>query len=67
MTEEEAKEIWFATGGRYAVTNPKAVFTSLAHENYTSPPEWFDITRHLLSKGFDLFGLIDSGLAIEKK
>lgn len=25
-----------------------------------------DITRYLLSKGFDLFGLIDAGLAIDK-
>lgn len=26
----------------------------------------FDVTRYLLSKGFDLFGLIDAGLAIDK-
>lgn len=28
--------------------------------------ETFEITRYLLSKGFDLFGLIEAGLAIDK-
>lgn len=27
--------------------------------------ETFEITRYLLSKGFDLFGLIEAGLAID--
>lgn len=26
----------------------------------------FDVTRYLLSRGFDLFGLIDAGLALDK-
>lgn len=65
MTEEEANEIWRAIDGRWDVTNPKAVFTTSAHENFTSPPEWFEVTRRLLSKSFDLFNLINSQQAID--
>jgi hypothetical protein len=53
ITEDEAKE------GR-------KMFSNMADSDYSQGEIWAAQTRHWLSKGFDLFGLIESGLAIDK-
>lgn len=54
MTEEEGNELEMM--GHNAVVNKFEINQFHAAR-----------TRYLLSKGFDLFGLIEAGLAIEKK
>jgi hypothetical protein len=67
MTEEEANEIegeW----GSYGLGEPHLV-NALKENNlhYVKKlEEAFELTRYLLSKGFDLFNLIPEGLAIDK-
>jgi hypothetical protein len=57
----------FGQGKKSDVENPvmerSKVVTGLKHEFYTYSPTGF---RFLLSKSFDLFGLIEQGLAIDK-
>lgn len=74
MTEEEAKDLaHIYTGLKITyvrITDGQVIFNYLegdqVHENVLDVeivnPDSF---RYLLSKGFDLFGLIDAGLAIE--
>lgn len=58
MTEEEAEEIWY-------MAEPKHVLTTTRTGNITVQVALSsERTRWLLSKGFDLFGLIESGDAI---
>lgn len=73
------KEIWLdqfekfeerpapGQGKKNKVTNPKMIRSKvrvgLQLRFYTFAPETF---RYLLSQGFDLFGLIEEGLAIDK-
>ena len=53
MTEEEKNESGFGTTNKHDAHK----FTITTH---------FETMRYLLSKGFDLFSLIESGLAIDK-
>lgn len=56
MTEEELNEMKFNMPGGVDIPNERAAFYITPHQ-----------VAYLLSKSFDLFGLIDAGLAIEKK
>lgn len=59
MTEEERKEVEFKREILYDI-----------HERNSKDPDTLimcgDITKYLLKQGFDLFGLIEAGLAIDK-
>ena len=61
MTEEEAEEINAELGSNHLANNlkDKSYYAMNVHVQ-------FDLTFRLLRMGFDLFGLIDSGLAIDK-
>jgi hypothetical protein len=61
MTDEEMDEVWYSH-------EPKNVLVMDYKNNSMSRKVALcsERTRYLLSKGFDLFGLIDSGLAIDK-
>lgn len=64
LTEEEARELIEMFNGGPVVYGGNLfdlmnVESSIMDEIIGNPPVWI----HLLSKGFDLFGLIDSGLA----
>lgn len=66
ITDKEAWESWrFVTDPHYShVTNPKH---AIIHGGLgISTKEWANIIRYLLQQGFDIFGLIPSGLAIDK-
>lgn len=69
MTEEEAN-CFYSFGGSRSIVNPKYAINqifgaNLFYEGYNRI-QIAHLTQHLLSNGFDLFGLIDSGLAIKK-
>lgn len=61
IKEEEDQEINAEFGSRYLVENLKEgkYYAIDIHQQ-------FDVTKRLLRMGFDLFGLIESGLAIDK-
>lgn len=68
MTEEEASECFHKVmGGSYAVINPKHALTTSGFFPSTHVTQMASGVKYLLSKGFDLFGLLEKGLAIEKK
>jgi hypothetical protein len=59
VTPEEAEEMWY-------MIEPKNVLEMQGHRQTYKVALCSERTRYLLSKGFDLFGLIDAGLAISK-
>jgi hypothetical protein len=68
MTEEEAK-CWYDFRGRYQITNPKCAIENVYRGLYSEGHNGMqvaELTRHLLSKGFDIFDLIPAGLAIDR-
>lgn len=66
MTEEEASGCWRLAGGSTQVTNPKLSLQDLTWYSDFNVYQWAIVFKHLLSKHFDLFGLIESRLAIQK-
>jgi hypothetical protein len=72
MTEEEAIEIADILGGASHLSRDSKIHAARELANrmlYTQTNiwgiNWMRLTVHLLSKGFDLFGLIDDQLAID--
>lgn len=69
MTEDESR-CFHSFGGRYSIVNPKYAINQIFGANLfyegDNGIQIAHLTQHLLSKGFDLFGLIDAGLAIKK-
>lgn len=62
ITEEEAKEAWTKTiGVEYTRGNKDRILHNMATMSQFSP-----LIVHLLAKHFDLFNLIEAGLAIDK-
>lgn len=53
MTEEESAAM-------------RKLFSEMADNDKAQGEIWADQTRHMLKQGFDLFGLIPAGLAIDK-
>lgn len=72
ITDEEAWTCleYCDAGGRNtpkcALTSPVCTLTDPTFNSNLSPDQWFLATKYLLSKHFDLFGLIPAGLAIDK-
>lgn len=60
MTEEEMNECWFNMEGSVEV---RCEYKDGGVKRFDSTPAQ---VRYLLSRGFDLFGLIPAGLAIDK-
>jgi hypothetical protein len=60
MTEEEMEEVWY-------MSEPKDVLVMNSISRCRKVSLTAERTRYLLSICFDLFGLIDSGLAIDRK
>ena len=73
MTEEEAIEIFVLEGWGNNLQNIVVTDKAIEHNTFGATGiQTFKRLRaetfaHLLSKGFDLFGLCDSGLAIDSK
>jgi len=69
MTEEEAWDIWGKVPRHrdHGVTNPKCAITDATFHANWSIHDWVIAFPILLSKGFDLFGLLESGDAIDAK
>lgn len=73
MTEEEVNECWNRLDWSENITTP-ANRRRLLNDEFLDSDEgreagWFSFCKilpYLLSKSFDLFGLIESGLAIDK-
>jgi hypothetical protein len=75
MTEDEVNECWKLLGYNDQITTPSIkrnfIFEDFSDkDNVESVTGWTSfcvkLLPYLLSKGFDLFGLIDANLAIDK-
>lgn len=62
MTDEEIDEVWHSHEPQDVLTMNYSDGRNVRKVSLTA-----ERTRYLLSRGFDLFGLIDSGLAIENQ
>ena len=67
MTKEEAVYIKRILRDNHGIDTIKTVLKNGWHLGHigANASQMFQITQYLLSKGFDLFGLIEDGLAID--
>lgn len=67
MRDEEAIFVKRVLRDNHGIDTIKTVLQNGWHLGHISAnaSQMFEITRYLLSKGFDLFGLIDAGLGID--
>ena len=67
MTEEECEEASIICGKKRIYLQAYWSGNGNARYMYTTPEQCFRLTRYFLSLGFDLFNLINRGLAIDAK